>query len=81
MTSLRLVSGVRLIKTKTMIVSMSRTMCPQSPALTLDGTVLEQSDDLVILGVKFESKMTLRSIFALSPEQLLEGLACGSPGK
>ena len=38
-------------KTKTMIVSRSRTMYPQSPALTIGGTVLKESDDLVILGV------------------------------
>ena len=35
-------------KTKTMIVSRSRTMHPQSPALTIGGTVLEESDDHVI---------------------------------
>ena len=45
-------------KTKTMIVSSSRTMHPQSPALTIGGTVLKESDDLVILGVTFDSKMT-----------------------
>ena len=35
-------------KTKTMIVSRARTMHPQSPALTIGGTVLKESDDLVI---------------------------------
>ena len=45
-------------KTKTMIVSRSRTMHPQSPAITIGGTVLKESDDLVILGVTFDSKMT-----------------------
>ena len=53
-------------KTKTMIVSRSRTMHPQSPELTIVGTVLKESDDLVILGVTFDSKMTfekhLRSV-------------------
>ena len=53
-------------KTKTMIVSRSRTMHPQSPPLTICGTVLKESDDLVILGVTFDSKMTfekhLRSV-------------------
>ena len=44
-------------KTKTMIRSRSRTMHPQSPTLTIDLTVLEY-DDLVILGVTFDSKMT-----------------------
>ena len=45
--------------TKTMLVSRSSTMHPQSPALTIGGTVLKESDDLVILGVTFYSKMTL----------------------
>ena len=45
-------------------------MHPQSPPLTIGGTVLKESDDLVILGVTFDSKMTLRIIFALFPEQL-----------
>ena len=44
-------------KTKTMIVSRSRTMHPQSPPLTIGGTVLKESDDLVILGMTFDSKM------------------------
>ena len=35
-------------KTKTMIVSRSRTMCHQSPPLTIGGTVLKESDDLVV---------------------------------
>ena len=39
-------------KTKTMIVSRSCTMHPQSPALT----VLKESNDLVILGVTFDSR-------------------------
>ena len=45
-------------KTKTMIVSRSLTMHPQSPPLTIGGTVLKENDDLVILGVTFDSKMT-----------------------
>ena len=53
-------------KTKTMIVSRSRPTHPQSPPLTIGGTVLKKSDDLVILGVTFDSKMTfekhLRSV-------------------
>ena len=53
-------------KTKTMIVSRSRTMHPQSPQLTIDGTLLKGSDDLDILGVLFNSKLTfekhLRSV-------------------
>ena len=50
-------------KTKTMIVSRSCTMHPQSPALTIGGTVLKESDDLVILGVTFDSKMTFEKHF------------------
>ena len=45
-------------KTKTMIVSRSLVLHPQSPALTIGRTVLKESDDLVILGVTFDSKMT-----------------------
>ena len=41
-----------------LIVSRSSTMPPQSPALTIDGAVLMESNDLVILGVTFNSKMT-----------------------
>ena len=44
-------------KTKTMIVSTSSTMHLQSPPLTIGRTV-QDSDDLVILGVTFDSKMT-----------------------
>ena len=32
-------------------------MDPQSPPLTIGGTVLKESDDLVIFGVTFDSKM------------------------
>ena len=49
-------------KTKTMIVSRSRTMYPQSPPLTIGGTVLKDSDDLVILGVTFDFQDDLRSV-------------------
>ena len=53
-------------KTKTMIVFRSRTMHPQSNILTIDCTVLKESDDLDILGVTFDSKLTfekhLRSV-------------------
>ena len=53
-------------KTKTMRVSRSRTMHPQSPQLTICGTVLKESDEILILGVTFDSKMTfekhLRSV-------------------
>ena len=61
-------------KTKTMIVSRSLTMHPQSQPLTILGTVLEESDDLVILGVTFDSKMTfekhLRSVSRAASQRL-----------
>ena len=61
-------------KTKTMIVSRSRTMHPQSPQLTIDGTVLKESDDLDILGVRFDSKLTfekhLRSVSRAASQRL-----------
>ena len=46
------------MQTKTMIVSSSSTIHPQLTPLTLDGTVLKESADLVILGVTFDAKMT-----------------------
>ena len=61
-------------KTKTMIVSRSRTMHAKSPPLTIGGTVLKESDDLVILGVTFDSKMTfekhLRSVSRAASQRL-----------
>ena len=45
-------------KTKTIIISRSRIMHPNSPPLTIGGTVLKESDDLVLLGLTFDSKMT-----------------------
>ena len=61
-------------ETKTMIVSRSGTMRPKSPALTIGGTVLKKSDDLVILGVTFDSKMTfenhLRSVSRTASQRL-----------
>ena len=45
-------------KTKTMIISRSRAVHPQSPPLTIGGNVLKESDDFVFLGVTFDSKMT-----------------------
>ena len=65
MTLAGLVSGVTFggmklnaSKTKTMIVSRSRTMHPKSQPLTIVRTVLKESDDLVILGETFDSKLT-----------------------
>ena len=61
-------------KTKTMIVSRSCTMHPQSPPLTIDSTVLKESDDLDILGVTFDSKLMLekhlRSVSRAASERL-----------
>ena len=61
-------------KTNTMIVSRSRTIHPQSPALTIGRTVLKESDDLVILGVTFDSKLTfekhLRSVSRAASQRL-----------
>ena len=58
-------------KTKTMIVSRSRTMGPQSPPLAIGGTVQKWYDDLVILGVTFDSKMTF--------EKHLRLVSCAGP--
>ena len=59
-------------KTKTMMVSRSRTVHPQLTPLTLDGTVLKESADLVILGVTFDATMTfekhLRSVSSAAAE-------------
>ena len=61
-------------KTKAMIVSRSRTMHPQSLQLTIGGTVLNESDDLVKFGVTFDSKMTfekhLRSVCRAASQRL-----------
>ena len=66
--------GMKLNESKTMIVSRSRTMHPQSPPLTIGRTVLKESDDLVILGVTFDSKMTfakhLRSVSRAASQRL-----------
>ena len=45
-------------KTKTMIVSRVPTGHPLLTTLTLDGTVLKESADLVILGVTIDAKIT-----------------------
>ena len=50
-------------KIKTIIVSRSRTMHPQSFPLTIGGTMLKESDDLHMLGMKFDSKMTFEKHF------------------
>ena len=65
---------MKLNVSNTMIVSRSRTMHSQSPALTIGGTVLKDSDHLVTLGVTFDSKMTFEKHLRSFPEQLLNGL-------
>ena len=61
-------------KPTTMIVSRSCTMHSQSPPLTIVGTVPKESDDLVIWGVTFDSKMTfekhLRSVSRAGSQRL-----------
>ena len=60
----------------TYIVKISRSSKrhPQSPSLTIGGTVLKESDDLVILGVTFDYKMTfekhLRSVSRAASQRL-----------
>ena len=50
-------------------------MHPQAPPLTIGRTVLKESDDLVILGVTFDSKMTfekhLRMVSRAASERLV----------
>ena len=57
-----------------MIVSRSRTIHPRLAPLNLDGTVLKESADLVILGATFDAKMTfekhLRSVSSDAAERL-----------
>ena len=61
-------------KTKTMIISRSRTVHPQLTQLALDGTVLKESAGLVIFGVTFNAKMTfekhLRSVSSAAAQRL-----------
>ena len=57
-----------------MIVSRSRTMHPQPPPLSIDGTVLKESVDLDILRMTFDSKLTfekhLRSVSRAASQRL-----------
>ena len=62
-------------KTKTMIISGGLAQCiPNLPPLTIGRTVQKESDDLVILGVTFNSKMTfekhLRSVSRAASQRL-----------
>ena len=72
MTSAGLVSGVSIwgmkmnaSETKSMIISRSHIIHPQSPTLTVGGTVLKESDDFAILGVIFDDKMTFEKLLCL----------------
>ena len=49
---------MKLNASKTKTVPWSRRIHPQSPPLTIDGIVLKESEDLDILGVTFDSKLT-----------------------
>ena len=60
-------------KLSTMIVTWSRTMHPKSPAFFIGGTVLKETDDL-ILGVTFDSKMTFEKHLRLVSRTVLNGL-------
>ena len=62
-------------KTKTMIVFRSLTGHPQSPPLTIGGTLLKESDDLVTSGVTFDSKMTYEKHLRSVSRQLLKDFA------
>ena len=61
-------------KMKTMIVSRSSHMHPQPPAITIGRTVLKESDDVVILGVTFDSKMTFEKHLRWFSDKLIKGL-------
>ena len=50
---------MKLNDSKTIIVSRPCTMHPQSSTLTIGGTLLKDSDDLDILGVKMDFKNDL----------------------
>ena len=57
--------GIKFNVSKTMIVYRSRTVYTQSTSVTLDGTVLKESVDLVILWVTFDVKMTFEKLTGL----------------
>ena len=46
-------------------------MYPQSPLLTIGGTVLKEYDDLDVLGVTFNSKMTFEKHLSRAASQRL----------
>ena len=74
-------------KTKTIIVSRSRIMHPQSPLFTIGGTVLKESDDLVTVGMTFDSRKTFEKHLCLASRAVLPSQRIGilvsrlSPGR
>ena len=56
-----------------MIVSRSGTIYAQSTTLTLDGTVPKETDDLVILGMTLDAKLTIEKHLRLIPELQISG--------
>ena len=72
---------LNVYKTKTMIVSRSCTMHPQSPPLTIGRTVQKESHDLVILGVTFDSKMTFEKHLRSVSRAVSQRLGILSPGE
>ena len=61
-------------KTKTMVVSRSRTAIPSFPALIFDGVEIEEVSELVVLGVTLDTKLTfenhIRSIVSRSSQKI-----------
>ena len=60
--------------TKSMIVIWLRTVHPQSPPLTIGGTVLKESHDLDTLCETFNSKMIFEKHFRLTSRTVSKGL-------
>ena len=68
-------------KNKTIIVFISRTVHPQSPAWSIGGTVWKESDVWSYWEWHFIPRWLLRCSFIRFPDQLLEGLSSRwSPG-
>ena len=70
---------MRIRLRSTMIVSRSCTMHSQSPPLIIGRTVLKESDEIYILGVKFDSKTTFEKHLNSVSEQLLRVFHDRSP--
>ena len=48
-------------KSKEMIASRSRTQYPQHPNLSINGALIDQVDELKLLGVTLDSKLTFEA--------------------